>query len=50
MAFIYGFIFFRLDLNQEGIQNMNGVLFISLLNCSFGTLFGVVNVRFYTII
>lgn len=30
-------------MDQEGIQNMNGVLFICLVNTSFGTIFGVVN-------
>lgn len=44
MAVVYGLIYLRLEMDQEGIQNMNGVLFICLLNCSFGTLFGVINV------
>jgi hypothetical protein len=41
MAIIYSLIYFRIETNQEGIQNINGVLFICLLNCSFGTLFNV---------
>ena len=42
LAVVSGFIFFRLELNQEGIQNMNGVLFICVINTTFGTIFHVI--------
>lgn len=44
MSLIYSLVYLRLEINQEGIQNVNGVLFICLMNCSFGTLFCVLNV------
>jgi hypothetical protein len=44
MAILYSLIFYRLELNQEGIQNMNGVLFLCIVNSSFGTVFAVINV------
>lgn len=47
MSIIYSLVYFRIENNQEGIQNVNGVLFICLMNCAFGTLFCVLNVRLY---
>lgn len=44
LAVVSGFIFFQLELNQEGIQNMNGVLFICVINTTFGTIFHVIGV------
>ena len=44
MATIYSLVYLRIETNQEGIQNINGVLFICIMNCSFGTLFSVLNV------
>jgi ABC-type multidrug transport system permease subunit len=43
MAIVYGLVFFRLELTQEGVQNMNGVIFICLVNTTFATIFSVVN-------
>ncbi len=45
MAVMYGLIYFRLEVNQEGIQNINGVLFMFLINSTFGVLYTVVNVN-----
>ncbi len=43
MAIVYGLVFFRLEMTQEGVQNMNGVIFICLVNTTFATIFSVVN-------
>ncbi len=44
MGFFYGLTFFRIQLNQEGIQNINGVIFLSVLYISVIYLFGTVKV------
>ena len=38
-------IFFKLQLDQEGIQNVNGVIYLCVLSCTFGPLFGIVEVK-----
>lgn len=43
IALMFGLIYFQLDLDQLGIQNINGVLFLLLLNSSFSNLFPVLN-------
>lgn len=43
IGILYGLIFFKLDLTQEGVMNINGVLFISIVNTTFGSLFAVIN-------
>lgn len=45
ISFLFGLIYFRLNLNQKGVQNIAGVLFLCVTNNSFGSLFVVVNVR-----
>ena len=47
MSIMYGLIYFRLEVNQEGIQNINGVLFMFLINSTFGVLYTVVNVNIF---
>nr|UOU03354.1 ATP-binding cassette subfamily G-like 4 [Brachionus rubens] len=43
IAIVFGLIYLRLDLNQEGVQNINGVLFLLITNASFSNMFGVLN-------
>ena len=47
MGFFYGLTFFKLQLNQEGIQNINGVIFLSVLYISVIYLFGTVKVSIF---
>jgi len=44
VAIMFGLIFLQLDYDQQGVQNINGVLFLSICNSGFGTIFFVVNV------
>jgi hypothetical protein len=44
VALVLGVIFLRLELNQSGIMNINGVLFLLITNMSFGNLLYVINV------
>ena len=40
---MFGLIFLQIELDQIGVQNINGVLFLLLTNSSFSNIFGVVN-------
>ncbi len=40
-----GLIFLQLDQNEIGVQNRLGVVFITIMQCNFGYIFSVVNVR-----
>lgn len=40
-----GLIFLQLDENEIGVQNRLGVVFITIMQCNFGYIFAVVNVR-----
>lgn len=44
MALITGIIYFGQEYNTEGIQNVNGAIFLMLVNQSFDNMFPVVNV------
>jgi len=44
IALILGVIYLGQDLDQSGIQNINGALFVVITNMSFGNIFAVVNV------
>ena len=44
VAIIFGLIYLRQDLDQESVQNINGVLFLCITNSSFSYLFAVLNV------
>ena len=44
VALLLGLIFFGQDLDQAGIMNINGALFLILTNQSFSYIFAVVNV------
>lgn len=43
IAVLLGLIFLRLNYDQTGIQNMNGVLFLFITNTSFSNMFAVIN-------
>jgi hypothetical protein len=40
-----GFIYWRQDLDQKGIMNINGALFLLITNMSFQNAFAVINVN-----
>ena len=44
LALILGVVYFQQDIDQKGIQNVNGALFVLLTNISFGNVFAVVNI------
>ena len=44
LALILGVVYLQQDLDQKGIQNINGALFVLLTNLSFGNIFAVVNI------
>ncbi|WAQ93839.1 WHITE-like protein [Mya arenaria] len=41
LGLILGVIYLQLDINQEGVMNINGVLFLLLTNMTFSNVFGV---------
>ncbi|XP_054160064.1 protein white-like [Oppia nitens] len=43
IAIIFGLIYLQLDLDQVGITNINGALYLLLMNMNLTSLFGVVN-------
>ena len=45
IAVIFGLIYLRIKVDQSGVQNINGVVFLLLLNSSFNNLFAVINVN-----
>ena len=44
LALILGVVYLQQDMDQKGIQNINGALFVLLTNISFGNVFAVVNI------
>nr|BDX53024.1 White [Dorcus rectus] len=44
VAFMIGILYYGQTLNQEGVMNINGVLFIFLTNMTFQNVFAVINV------
>ena len=44
LALILGVVYLQQDMDQKGIQNINGALFVLLTNLSFGNVFAVVNI------
>lgn len=44
LSVMLGLIYLQLDVTQEGVQNINGVLFLMLTNMTFSNVFGVLNV------
>ncbi|RNA09917.1 ABC subfamily ABCG [Brachionus plicatilis] len=43
IALIFGLIYLQIEDSQEGVQNINGVLFLLITNASFSNMFGVLN-------
>ena len=43
IAVLFGLIYLRLKVDQDGVQNINGVLFLLITNQSFSNLFPVIN-------
>ncbi|XP_053373342.1 protein white-like [Mercenaria mercenaria] len=43
IAVVLGLIYLRLDVSQTGVQDINGVLFLLLMNMTFSNVFGVLN-------
>lgn len=43
IALLIGIIYFRQQLTQEGVTNINGALFLLLTNMTFQNVFGVIN-------
>jgi hypothetical protein len=44
MSLIFGCVYYGQVLDQPGIMNINGALFILIVNLSFGNLFPVIDV------
>lgn len=44
IAILIGVIFFGQELNQDGVMNMNGAIFLFLTNMTFQNVFSVINV------
>lgn len=42
-----GIVFLDQELDQEGIQNINGFIFMMLANLTFSSVFPVANVKIY---
>ena len=49
IALILGVIYLRQDIDQEGVMNVNGALFLFLLNATWVNVFAVANVRMMNI-
>ncbi len=50
VALLVGLVFLRLEMNQSGIMNINGVLFLLVIIKSFGNILAVINVSIYDLI
>lgn len=46
VGLLIGAIFFGQELDQNGVMNINGALFLFLTNMTFQNVFSVINVRF----
>lgn len=44
IAVLIGVIFFGQQLDQDGVMNMNGAMFLFLTNMTFQNVFSVINV------
>ena len=47
LATIFGLCYWQQKLDQKGITNINGVLFLMLTNMTFSFVFGVINVSLF---
>ncbi|XP_054160065.1 protein white-like [Oppia nitens] len=43
ISIVFGLIYWQLEVNQTGIMNINGALFLLVTNMNFSSVFGVVN-------
>nr|QNH67900.1 ATP-binding cassette transporter subfamily G-like protein 1 [Brachionus rotundiformis] len=43
IAILLGLIYLRIEYNQAGVQNINGIIFLFLTNTSFSNMFAVIN-------
>ncbi len=50
LSVVFGLIYFQQKLDQTSVQNINGVLFLCVMNTTFSNLFAVVNVNLIRII
>ena len=46
MALIIGVVYFGQEFNQDGVQNISGVLFLLITQFAFANVFGVIDVSF----
>lgn len=46
MGIMYGLIFYKTELDQEGIMNINSLIFLSVIYSSVIYLFGEIKVNF----
>ena len=49
LGLVLGTLYFGQELTQEGVQNINGGIFLILSSLTFSTANGVINVRFIAI-
>ena len=47
MGLIYGLIFYKTDINQEGVQNINSLFFLVIIYVSGIHMYFVTSVNFY---
>lgn len=45
VSLVIGVIFFGQELNQDGVMNINGAIFLFLTNMTFQNVFAVINVN-----
>lgn len=46
VSLLVGIVYFNQRLDQDGVMNINGALFIFLTNMTFQNVFAVINVKF----
>lgn len=47
VSLVIGVIFFGQELNQDGVMNINGAIFLFLTNMTFQNVFAVINVNYH---
>lgn len=47
VSLLIGIVYFNQQLDQDGVMNINGALFIFLTNMTFQNVFAVINVRIF---
>jgi uncharacterized membrane protein len=46
VAMLIGIMYFGQELNQDGVMNINGAIFLFLTNMTFQNVFAVINVSY----